>query len=343
MAPALRAGAGRGVHAGSRLGARDTTASVYITNLPAEADEADLHELCRPFGPLRSVKLVRDRRTNQSKGFAFVNFRRREDADGAIQRLDGYAYGHLVMRVQWARPRGGGPGGGTERPAAVPASRGPTGGTRDPTYTGTRGPTYTGMPTGMPRSTRKADLKRAKSERRAERERAAAVAMVQLDAGRQLVAAARRASSARQRALVDSAVALARRLRDDPTGKEQCASLCAVGAGLVREGASCSEVANVLCEVYNKSAITDEAVDSWRKAARWRRAEDEAGRASFDAGVQKFVQWLRDDDDDAAGSIDEDEALLVVAGNFSNFKFSKQFDGSFFSRRTSCGTDYSGS
>lgn len=117
VAPARRAGAGTKMTEGSRFGSRDDSSTVRITNLSDEAVENDLQELCRPFGPIQRVYLARDKQTSMSRGFAFVNYHRREDAIKAIEKLNGYGYDNLILRVEWAKPSGDGPGDKKDAPA----------------------------------------------------------------------------------------------------------------------------------------------------------------------------------------------------------------------------------
>jgi len=83
---------------------RDETATVRVTNLSENTREQDLQDLFRPFGDISRIFLAKDKNTGQSKGFAFINFRRREDAAKAIQVLNGYGYDHLILSVEWAKP-----------------------------------------------------------------------------------------------------------------------------------------------------------------------------------------------------------------------------------------------
>jgi len=85
---------------------RDETATVRVTNLSENTREQDLQDLFRPFGDISRIFLAKDKNTGQSKGFAFINFRRREDAAKAIQVLNGYGYDHLILSVEWAKPSG---------------------------------------------------------------------------------------------------------------------------------------------------------------------------------------------------------------------------------------------
>eukprot|EP01026_Neomeris_dumetosa_P063791 TRINITY_DN60607_c0_g1_i1.p1 TRINITY_DN60607_c0_g1~~TRINITY_DN60607_c0_g1_i1.p1 ORF type:complete len:107 (-),score=15.80 TRINITY_DN60607_c0_g1_i1:194-481(-) len=79
--------------------------SVRVTNLSEYVTEDDLRELFRPFGQIGRVYVAKDKTTGISRGFAFVNFMRREDAQNAITTLDGYGYDNLIMSVSWAQPR----------------------------------------------------------------------------------------------------------------------------------------------------------------------------------------------------------------------------------------------
>jgi len=80
-------------------------ASLRITNLSEDVREGDLQELFSQFGRLQRVFLAKDLDTMQSKGFAFVTYFRREDAQMAIDKLNGHGYDSLIMQVQWAKPR----------------------------------------------------------------------------------------------------------------------------------------------------------------------------------------------------------------------------------------------
>jgi len=105
--PSLRGGAGGTERRGETMNSRrqtDEAATLRVTNLSEDACEADLQELFRPFGPIARVYLAKDKITNQSKGFAFVSYIKREDAARAIKSLQGYGYDHLILNVEWAKP-----------------------------------------------------------------------------------------------------------------------------------------------------------------------------------------------------------------------------------------------
>lgn len=65
--------------------------NLYVANLPnSHLNEASLRDLFAPYGKLINVKLLRDERTRQLRGTAFVRFDRREEAEDAIRNLNGY-------------------------------------------------------------------------------------------------------------------------------------------------------------------------------------------------------------------------------------------------------------
>ncbi|KAF5742695.1 eukaryotic translation initiation factor 3 subunit G-B [Tripterygium wilfordii] len=101
--PSMRAGAERTV--GSDMRRRNEENSVRVTNLSEDTREPDLHELFHTFGPVSRVYVAIDQKTGMSRGFGFVNFVNKEDAERAINKLNGYGYDNLILRVEWAAPR----------------------------------------------------------------------------------------------------------------------------------------------------------------------------------------------------------------------------------------------
>ncbi|MCL7045251.1 hypothetical protein MKW94_000838 [Papaver nudicaule] len=102
------------VHPGQREGAklgsemrprRHEENSVRVTNLSEDTREPDLLELFRTFGAVSRTYVAIDQKTGMSRGFGFVNFVNKEDAERAINKLNGYGYDNLILRVEWATPR----------------------------------------------------------------------------------------------------------------------------------------------------------------------------------------------------------------------------------------------
>lgn len=104
--PSMRMGASKKGESMMSARGRDETATVRVTNLSENTKEQDLQELFRSFGEISRIFLAKDKNTGQSKGFAFINFKRREEAARAIQTLNGYGYDHLILSVEWAKPSG---------------------------------------------------------------------------------------------------------------------------------------------------------------------------------------------------------------------------------------------
>ena len=88
---------------------------LYVGNLPFSATEDSLHDFFSQAGVNPSaVNLIRDRFTGQSRGFAFVEIANDEEADRAVNSMNGQNFGGRNLVVNEARPqeqRGGGGGG----------------------------------------------------------------------------------------------------------------------------------------------------------------------------------------------------------------------------------------
>ena len=84
QAPARREGASAKLMAGDKFGSGSDLAKLRIGNLSKEVTENDLQELCANFGAVQRVHVVKDKKTNEPRGFGFVNFYRRADAEKAF-------------------------------------------------------------------------------------------------------------------------------------------------------------------------------------------------------------------------------------------------------------------
>lgn len=79
--------------------------NMYIGNLSYNVKEADLRDVMEEFGTVDSVKLIVDRDTRRSKGFAFVEMPENAEAIKAINELNGAEYEGRAMVVKEALPR----------------------------------------------------------------------------------------------------------------------------------------------------------------------------------------------------------------------------------------------
>mmetsp|Transcript_3445 Transcript_3445/g.5734 ORF Transcript_3445/g.5734 Transcript_3445/m.5734 type:complete len:332 (-) Transcript_3445:144-1139(-) len=82
----------------------DDLNTIRVTNISENTTEADLQDLFQPFGRISRVYLAKDKETMVSRGFAFVSFVHKEDAAKAMEKLQGFGYDHLILKLEWARP-----------------------------------------------------------------------------------------------------------------------------------------------------------------------------------------------------------------------------------------------
>ena len=79
--------------------------NIYIGNLSYTVKESDLRQVMEDFGTVDSAKLIIDRDTNRSKGFAFVEMPNEAEAINAIKELDGAEYQGRQMVLKEATPK----------------------------------------------------------------------------------------------------------------------------------------------------------------------------------------------------------------------------------------------
>lgn len=84
--------------------------NIYISGLSYGTNDADLTNLFAEFGEVSSAKVIFDRETGRSRGFAFVEMPNDTEGQKAIDELNGVEYDQKVISVSVARPR-------TERPS----------------------------------------------------------------------------------------------------------------------------------------------------------------------------------------------------------------------------------
>lgn len=89
---------------------------IYVGNLSFNMDDQTLSGLFASFGKVESVKIITDRDTGRSKGFAFVEMSTDAEATSAIEQLNGQEQLGRALNVTEAKPmvprdnRGGGGG-----------------------------------------------------------------------------------------------------------------------------------------------------------------------------------------------------------------------------------------
>lgn len=93
---------------------------LFVGNLSFNTTENDLQDAFAPHGTVTEVNLMMDRSTGRSRGFAFVTMSSPEEAQKAIDAVNGKSVDGRALTVNIAKPReerpGGGGGGGGRRP-----------------------------------------------------------------------------------------------------------------------------------------------------------------------------------------------------------------------------------
>ena len=79
---------------------------VFIAGLPIEVDEAELTAVFGDFGPVKSLRIIKDRETKESKGFGFVEMANDDEAEEAIRCMNGASYYGRRITVNIAQDKG---------------------------------------------------------------------------------------------------------------------------------------------------------------------------------------------------------------------------------------------
>lgn len=78
---------------------------LYVGNLPWSVDDNKLAELFSKYTSLTSAAVLKDRETNRSRGFGFVEMSDDEEAKKAIEEINGMDIDGRKLVVNEARPR----------------------------------------------------------------------------------------------------------------------------------------------------------------------------------------------------------------------------------------------
>jgi RNA recognition motif-containing protein len=85
---------------------------LYVGNLGYDVTNSALEQLFADHGTVQSAQVIMDRDTGRSKGFGFVEMASDQEAQNAIQALNGQQNGGRALTVNEARPREDRGGGG---------------------------------------------------------------------------------------------------------------------------------------------------------------------------------------------------------------------------------------
>jgi len=89
--------------------------NIYTGNLDFETTEDELKKAFEEHGQVESVNIIKDKYSGDSRGFGFVTMPNEDEANAAMEALDGQLLGSKNIKVNKAKPRenrgGGGRGG----------------------------------------------------------------------------------------------------------------------------------------------------------------------------------------------------------------------------------------
>lgn len=78
---------------------------LFVGNLSFKITETELQEVFQQAGTVVSVSIPTDKYTGKKRGFGFVEMSSQEEAEQAIQALDGRALAGRAMAVNLAKPK----------------------------------------------------------------------------------------------------------------------------------------------------------------------------------------------------------------------------------------------
>jgi len=87
--------------------------NIFVGNLSFGATESSIRSLFETHGTVDRASLVTDRDTGRSRGFAFVEMSDSQQADAAINALNGYELDGRALNVNIAKPKTERSGGGS--------------------------------------------------------------------------------------------------------------------------------------------------------------------------------------------------------------------------------------
>ena len=79
--------------------------NIYVGNLDYKVSENDLEGIFDEFGTVSSSKIIIDKFNGRSKGFGFVTMENEDEANKAIQELNGATFENREIVVNEAKPK----------------------------------------------------------------------------------------------------------------------------------------------------------------------------------------------------------------------------------------------
>jgi RNA recognition motif-containing protein len=80
-------------------------AKLYVGNLSKATTQEELNTLFAQAGQVTAVEVIKERKSGESKGFAFVTMSEQSDADKAVGMFNAYSLSDHELKVSPAKPR----------------------------------------------------------------------------------------------------------------------------------------------------------------------------------------------------------------------------------------------
>ena len=80
-------------------------AKLYVGNLSKSTTQDELNTLFAQAGEVTAAEVIKDRKSGESKGFAFITMSAQNEADKAVSMFNTYSLSDRVLKVSMAKPR----------------------------------------------------------------------------------------------------------------------------------------------------------------------------------------------------------------------------------------------
>jgi RNA recognition motif-containing protein len=80
-------------------------AKVYVGNLSKSTTQEELNVLFAQAGEVTATEVIKDRKSGESKGFAFITMSAQSEADKAVSMFNSYSFSDHALKVSMAKPR----------------------------------------------------------------------------------------------------------------------------------------------------------------------------------------------------------------------------------------------
>jgi cold-inducible RNA-binding protein len=80
-------------------------AKLYVGNLSKSTTQEELNTLFAQAGQVTAAEVIKDRKSGESKGFAFITMSAQNEADKAVSMFNTYSLSDHALKVSMAKPR----------------------------------------------------------------------------------------------------------------------------------------------------------------------------------------------------------------------------------------------